>query len=242
MDQKIQAAFQLVAKAVEIWFGVIAGSLVYDVTMYLFATRDGLPLSYLNLPLSLSPGTLLETSFWTNARPMSSESRTKWVPGLFALFIVVMLIVNSLIGPATAILLLPTLGWKTVPQDRTQAFSRITSAYGPSADDTLLLNECSASQIAEGLYSCSPSRSVLDLLFQGFVVNKNGAPLVMRYGNLPYLNATDLNGLTFAVPPPLHECLHIHTSLPIHLTLQRRVLLQWMILNSTVLTMETPRF
>uniref|UniRef100_A0A093Y158 Uncharacterized protein n=1 Tax=Talaromyces marneffei PM1 TaxID=1077442 RepID=A0A093Y158_TALMA len=203
-DQNIQSAFQLVAKAVEIWFGVIAGSLVYDVTMHLFSTRDGLPLSYLSLPLSLSPGTLLETSFWTNTRPTRSESWTKWskwIPGLFALFIVVMLIVSTLMGPATAVLLIPTLGWKTVPQDRTLALSRINSADGPSAKNTLLLNECSASQIAEGLYSCSPSRPVLDLLFQNTVVNKDGAPPVMTYANLPYLiNTTDLTGLTLYAP------------------------------------------
>lgn len=131
-DRNIQGALQLVAKGVGIWFTVIAGGLVYDITMFLVATRDGLPISYLSIPLFLSPGTLLDKSFWVNWnwRPVTKEDLKiwgSWMPGLFALFIVVMLLATSLMGPATALLLLPTMGWKAVTENPPQSTRSNTS-------------------------------------------------------------------------------------------------------------------
>jgi hypothetical protein len=41
---QLQGALQIVTKGVEIWFTVIACDLVYDITMFLVATREELPL------------------------------------------------------------------------------------------------------------------------------------------------------------------------------------------------------
>ncbi|KAI6823531.1 hypothetical protein KC340_g11738 [Hortaea werneckii] len=66
-DHNLLGALQFVAKALEIWFELIATALVYLVTMLLASKKDGLPIGYLTRPNEFADATglfdrLLRTS------------------------------------------------------------------------------------------------------------------------------------------------------------------------------------
>jgi hypothetical protein len=163
-DHDILGVLQLVAKVLEIWFIFLAGCLVYDLTMLLARRGDGLPMRYLTTPREFSELRMfLDRSFWSsvnpftsnsqiqNSVPSSSQPRTqKLILVSFVLFIAAISIICNLMGPATAILLLPTLVWRELPIPQTQAFAGIASAEPPAG-----LGFCNASSLAAGQYSCT---------------------------------------------------------------------------------------
>jgi len=54
-----------VAKALEVWFSIVAASLVYDFTILLARQTEGLPIGYLMAHVEFSDIlTLLERDFW----------------------------------------------------------------------------------------------------------------------------------------------------------------------------------
>ena len=53
-DHNLLGALQLVAKALEVWFEVIASFLVYLVTMRIASKKDGLPIGYIMQPFEFS--------------------------------------------------------------------------------------------------------------------------------------------------------------------------------------------
>lgn len=164
-DHDILGVLQLVAKVLETWFIFLAGCLVYDLTMLLARRGDGLPMRYLTSPREFSElRTFLDRSFWSsvnpftsnsqiqNSVPSSSQPRTqKLILVSFILFIAAISIICNLMGPATAILLLPTLVWRELPIPQTQAFAGIASAEPPAGD----ILWCSDTSLAAGQYSCT---------------------------------------------------------------------------------------
>lgn len=177
-DHDILGALQLVAKGLEIWFIFLAGCLVYDLTMLLARRGDGLPMRYLTTPGEFSQlRRFLDPSLWSSVNPFTSNSQIqnsvlsssqprtpKLILVSFILFIAAISIICNLMGPATAILLLPTLVWRQVPIPQTQAFTGIASTK-PPAD---ILGYCNASSLAAGQYSCTKSlieNSVDSMLF-----------------------------------------------------------------------------
>jgi hypothetical protein len=174
-DHDILGVLQLVAKALEIWFIFLAGCLVYDLTMLLARRGDGLPMRYLTMPDEFSElRRFLDRSFWSSVNPFnsqiqnsvlnSSQPRTqKLILVSFILFIAAISIICNLMGPATAVLLLPTLVWRAVPIPQTQVFAGIASAEPPagaeivSAELPAGISACNASSLAAGQYSCTES-------------------------------------------------------------------------------------
>lgn len=169
-NHDILGSLQLVAKALEAWFIFLAGCLVYNVTMMLAKRGDGLPIRYLMTHKEF--GELIglwNVSFWTTAsKPAndvhikqstigstgSQEARTRkrtlWG---FILFVAATAIISNLMGPATAVLLIPSLGWKEISVPQTQAFDQLASSNPPSNPD--IGGTCSSTTLAAGDYSCT---------------------------------------------------------------------------------------
>jgi len=201
-DHNILGALQLVAKALEIWFGAIVGSMVYDLTMYLASTEHGLPIFYLGTHLDLSLKLLLQKPFWTSANPPSATDQGQRTGGpyFFIVAVAVALIVSNLMGPATALLLLPTLGWRTVPVTQSEAFSHVYSAYPPAEAS---YTSCSTPDFGAGNYSCNTdSAATLDLFFQ---LTSGSTLLVQR----PYITYTfnDTGGAGLSIYSPIYQSL-----------------------------------
>jgi hypothetical protein len=193
-DHDILGIMQLVAKVLEIWFISLAGCLVYDLTMLLAGREDGLPIRYLTTPSEFHQlRRFLDPSLWSSVNPFTSDSQIqnnvlsssqprtqKLILVSFILFIAAISIICNLMGPATAILLLPTLIWREVPIPQTEAFAGIASAK-PPVD---ILGFCNASSLAAGQYSCTKyliENSVDSMLFSFFAIQDHFESLNFQF-------------------------------------------------------------
>lgn len=163
-DRNILGALQLVAKALEIWFVFVAGHLVYDLAMVLARGGDGLPLRYYTMNVEFADLlTICSPSFWTSVLPPPSDSNPpttstttrKRLLIAFALCVGSLSIIANLMGPAIAVLVLPTLGWRDLPlPQKTTIFGEMAASDPPS---TAMVNAdgfCEASQLEDGDYTC----------------------------------------------------------------------------------------
>jgi hypothetical protein len=194
-DHNILGALQLVAKILEIWFIFLAGCLVYDLTMLLAKRGDGLPIRYLTTPIEFGElRSFFDRSLWTSASPSTNKGQTQGMVARirkltlysFILFVAVICIISNLMGPATAVLLLPTLVWRDVQMPQTQVFAEMASPEPPSNINTF--DWCDASALAAGYYSCT-NRTVQNELDSIFQYLQEDSPLA---------DLSDENGLTFS--------------------------------------------
>ncbi|KAI4217429.1 MAG: hypothetical protein LQ351_000024 [Letrouitia transgressa] len=121
-------AFQFVARLHEV---IVSASLLAILLYHLryeLCASAGLPLSYLAAPFQLSTlQPILEKSFWSALAAKDETRRTYW----FGVSILVATILTALVGPSSAILLLPQLKWWTVedPFSGTIGFSYLNDSY-----------------------------------------------------------------------------------------------------------------
>jgi hypothetical protein len=138
-DHNLLGALQIVAKLLEIWFTLIAAALVSKMTFWLARRHKGLPVGLLTKPSGFAdlPETLVEpllrkarTSasnpkavldtlrrIWKailsifNSDQRGSPNTRRWSIRIFVLITAILCMVCNLIGPAIAVLVLPTLRW-----------------------------------------------------------------------------------------------------------------------------------
>ena len=153
-DHDILGALQFVAKALEIWFMIAATSLLFDVAM-LFAKRGrGLPVGFLLTHLEFGDiRNLLNPLLWTSPRGRS-ESRARTIKlYLFAVLATFLTILTNMMGPATAVLILPTLQWVDTAKLQAQRFNGTGIASPPSGDNRFI--GCTNATLRAGNYSCT---------------------------------------------------------------------------------------
>lgn len=157
-DHDINGALQFVAKALEVWFIFVATGLVYDVGILFAKKGRGLPIGYLLSHLEFSDiryifNPLLWTSPWPHHNSVP-EKRARIIKlYLFAVVTALLTILANLMGPATAVLVLPTLQWVDTPHIMDQTFNGTGARYRPSPDG--LFQDCSTAQLAVSNYSCT---------------------------------------------------------------------------------------
>ncbi|KAL9102459.1 MAG: hypothetical protein Q9163_002389 [Psora crenata] len=160
-DHNILGALQFVAKALEVWFMLIATALLYDLTMILARTKGGVPVGYIlshiefgDIRNLFSP--LMWTSPFPNANASTSQKHRKSISQLcfFAILAAFLTILTNLMGPATAVLVLPTLQWVTTPRHATQIYQGIALGESPQAEPAFL-SSCNASDLDVGNFSCT---------------------------------------------------------------------------------------
>lgn len=157
-DHNILGALQFVAKGLEVWFMVVATSLVYDVALFLAKSNGGLPIGYLFTHLEFGDiRNLVNPLLWTSPIPhgnlMPSKPSGTWKLYLFAMLAASLTILTNLMGPATAVLVLPTLQWVDTGHNRTQVFGSLAASDTPRGDT--VLPGCDDAQLLTRNYSCT---------------------------------------------------------------------------------------
>ncbi|KAL8798997.1 MAG: hypothetical protein Q9223_006673 [Gallowayella weberi] len=157
-DHNVNGALQFVAKALEVWFMFVATSLVYDMGI-MFAKRGrGLPVGYLLTHLEFGDiRYILSPLLWTSPLPHRDgvpEKRARIIKlYIFACITAILTILANLMGPATAVLVLPTLQWVDTPRVMFRTFNGTGAMHAPSGDD--VFPDCSAAQLDAANYSCT---------------------------------------------------------------------------------------
>ncbi|KAL2785631.1 hypothetical protein BJX66DRAFT_342933 [Aspergillus keveii] len=201
-SRNVLGAFQLVAKALEVWFTMIIGLLVYELTIILATSRDGLPLTYLTSNVSFADirATLCSLTFWTSMKPpkfegeASSRHSRVWLY-CFVAVVALSCIVANLMGPAVAVLIIPTFGYVEISED-TGASVYFDSLL--SADPPRTIAGCDETQIEAGRYSCTdPTNRIAPVDAMIEASSANGAPQLQTIAGVDYAYNTS-RGLSWA--------------------------------------------
>ncbi|MCJ1464103.1 hypothetical protein MMC07_002716 [Pseudocyphellaria aurata] len=157
-DHDVMGALQFVSKALEVWFMFISTSLVYDVAMLLAKKGGGLPVGFLLTHLEFADiRYLLNPLLWTSPIPHPTGSpRLQTITGRLYLFVLLaasLTILTNLMGPATAVLILPTLQWIETPRLPEMVFNGTNAQYSPWGKD--VLPGCSLVQLTSYQFSCT---------------------------------------------------------------------------------------
>lgn len=158
-DHNAVGALQFVAKALEIWFMIIATTLVYDFAMWFARRGGGLPVGFFLTHLEFADvRNLFNPLMWT--APLSHR---RWGPRgggattvklyLFALLAAFLTLLANLMGPATAVLVLPTLQWVDTPRKPVEIFNGTALNTYPQGD--YAFTGCTAANLADGNYTCT---------------------------------------------------------------------------------------
>jgi hypothetical protein len=136
-DHNLLGGLQFVAKGLEVWFGIIAAALVYLITMIFAGKKEGLPVGYLTRPTEFADViALLDPLLWvTGPSPLGVKSASEKKLGrrvwaLIALSVFLCILIN-LMGPATAVLVIPALQWIETGYVGSRQFSTLNAAQPP---------------------------------------------------------------------------------------------------------------
>lgn len=187
-DHDVMGALQFVAKTLEVWFMFISTSLVYDVAMLLATKGGGLPVGFLLTHLEFGDiRYLLNPLLWTSPIPHPSSSpRLRAITGKLYLFVMLaasMTILTNLMGPATAVLILPTLQWIETPRESDLVFNGTNAAYPPYGDHVIA--GCTPVQL--DLYEFSCSRTVYGPSLDGYADHMDATRMQHLQEDGPFL-------------------------------------------------------
>lgn len=161
MDHNALGGLQFISKALEVWFMLIATTLIYDVAMLIAKRGGGLPVGYMLTHLEFADiRNLFNPLMWTSPSPLSSSSShghiwRKINLYLFAILATFLTILTNLMGPGTAILVLPTLQWIDTAYVPEQVFNGTGAEYLPGGD-LLSFPGCSNETLNDGgNYTCT---------------------------------------------------------------------------------------
>ena len=157
-DRNTLGALQFVAKALEVWFIMLASFLVYDLAMIISHKEGGLPVGLMLTHLEFSNvENLWNPAFWLSAfsDSGSTDERCKRTRRLlfFCFFTAFLTALANLMGPASAVLVLPTLQWIETPHDAVQSFQGSLAAEPLTGDS--ILKGCNATALVGGNFSCT---------------------------------------------------------------------------------------
>ena len=161
-DHNTLGALQFVAKALELWFIFIACALIYHITMLLASSQHGLPVGLLTSPVEFAdPRSLIDTirsaagSRHQRSGTISAAAKVK--VSIFIFFVAFMCLIVNIMGPAVAVLVIPTLQWVNLPKNAShtlQAF-HLDNVPESRSDGDVIFPMCSAQNISERKYSCT---------------------------------------------------------------------------------------
>ena len=168
-DHNILGTLQLVAKALELWFLFVAVNFVYKIAMLVASREEGLPIGLFSSPVEFAdPRSLYQISravMVTTARPRTKQRSGANLPlYLFVILLGFMCLLVNLMGPAVAVLVLPTLQWVSLPEKAQHSFNVSAIGSAPNGADFEVFPYCSNANLTRRLYSCTslPYASSLD--------------------------------------------------------------------------------
>lgn len=159
-DHNLLGVLQLVAKALECWFQIIAVSLVYLLTMRLASKKEGLHIGYLTRPVEFGDlGGIFDASLWKSLPSLKDKHLRPLHMWAFIVFTVLLCGLCNLMGPATAVLAIPSLQWVTSDLYGEQAFASLNSGMPPAAGGFAFADStCSENDFKARRYSCTQGR------------------------------------------------------------------------------------
>ena len=211
-DHTLLGWLQLAAKALEIWFGLVAAALVYLLTFMIAGKSDGLPIGYLMRPSEFAdvPG-LCDPSLWKtmspvfNARDLAGRRTYRLKIVLYVVFTVTLCILCNLMGPATAVLAIPSLQWIKTPPVGNRVFDTLNSASAPTLAILGIFNDtnCTEADMRNLSFSCAayPFATQLDSWTESYLasdryVNGDAQELGVKFHLNQTFRASNSNVLT----------------------------------------------
>ncbi|KAF7504441.1 hypothetical protein GJ744_002245 [Endocarpon pusillum] len=161
-DHNILGALQVVAKVLDVWFTLVATSLAYSVTLYLASMGKGLPTDLLTKHLEYGELGFVKNAIAEYIVPLipcctsRTSPRRKHVGILSYVFIALLIslsVIANLMGPATAVLAIPTLQWIDREREKSLIFNEIASSTSPR-DVGIFRDVCSNTSLVSGEFSC----------------------------------------------------------------------------------------
>ena len=171
-------ALQIVAKTLEVFFVYNACSFSWIIMKLMLASRAGLPTGHLLRHIEFTdPLTILNPAFWAPLIPSQKQDRTGYnksgTRGIFSFTLLTFVVaaLANLMGPATAVLTLPTIKWKDAARSPTQRFIGSFSDKLPGEVDT----GCSATELRERDYRCTRQTYgvALDSSIEAYITQQN---------------------------------------------------------------------
>ncbi|PGG98014.1 hypothetical protein AJ79_09006 [Helicocarpus griseus UAMH5409] len=159
-DHEILGSLQIVAKALEVWFTVVAGSLMLDLAILLAVSKIGLPMGHFLTYLEFASITVLfKPTFWISSKGEDRESPWYRPPKVwlwaFLVLAVLLCAACNLMGPATAVLAIPTLNWSEHKLPTETALSGLPSNEPPTQIGGIPSSVCPPSELQAGSYTCT---------------------------------------------------------------------------------------
>ncbi|GIZ44569.1 hypothetical protein CKM354_000776400 [Cercospora kikuchii] len=158
-SRNFNSTLQYVAKILELWFVVVAGSFMYLLVMRLAQSRHGLSVRLLSVPNEfMNLLNSFDGALWRSLKvPHVFHSRLVWT--LVLLTSVVMGLLVNLMGPATATLILPSLKWMEVTFNSLGWMYNVDTDVGPgeryNRSDAEYDSNCHANALRLRRYSCA---------------------------------------------------------------------------------------
>ena len=181
-DHNVMGVLQFASKALEVWFMFISTSLVYDVAMLLAKKGGGLPVGFLLTHLEFGDiRYLLNPLLWTSPIPHPSGSpKIRAVTGKLYIFVLLaasLTILTNLMGPATAVLVIPNLQWIEMPHEAVQVFNGTNASFAPGGP--MLNSTCTDDELTAGLYNCT--WSLYGAALDGFAEATESSAMQVRH-------------------------------------------------------------
>ncbi|KAK2748231.1 hypothetical protein FQN55_004507 [Onygenales sp. PD_40] len=149
-DHEILGVLQVVAKALEVWFGIVVGALVLDIAMVLLRHRR-LPMNYFLTFLEFtSVLTLVTPRFWKSCFSRGASEPWLWA---FALLVALLCIISNLMGPAVAVLGIPSLGWVEIQSPILETFGVTAASDRPK--NTNIAPGCEEAALIARNFDCT---------------------------------------------------------------------------------------
>lgn len=161
-DHNTLGALQFVAKALELWFIFVACALLYNIVMTLASREHGLPVGLLTSPVEFAdPRSLIDTVRAAigsrHQRSASISTGSKLILAVFIFFVAFMCLIVNIMGPAVAVLVIPTLQWVNLPKNASHTLLNFQIDDLPvnRSDGGFVFPNCYVENITARAYSCN---------------------------------------------------------------------------------------
>jgi hypothetical protein len=157
-NKNVMSGLQIAAKILEVWFVFMITSMVYNITA-LLATKQGLPISlhtaYMEYGFLYYPFRF-ETWSWRRHSRKHAGASSRRASKLYVLiaFITLMTLLVNVIGPAMAVLVIPSLQWRDINFTTNGTFGAFNANSPPSR---IVGTNCTSSELSKGLFNCTAS-------------------------------------------------------------------------------------
>jgi hypothetical protein len=175
-DHNVVGVLQLVAKMLEIWFVALAASFIHDIISLRAERGSGVAFGLLTAHLEFKEMRyLFSPRLWRSASVQAQRPASSIAGYLLVLLVVTLALEAALIGPAMAVLLIPTVQLRKVHFVK-GPIAQIAAANPPR--NSSLTTNCSSHLLSIGNYSCteSPYSSSLDAMITSAVFSNITQP------------------------------------------------------------------